>query len=128
MHYERAHTYGLRDQDKQRSLNYDRIKDNAKALHEYAQTKIRLAASLSRRDLATKRRMTRDGIELLRRAIQLSDDSIRNAWCYYDLARALDWLKAPASDVLQAYQQAIELQPHEERFQAALQAWRRGKH
>ncbi len=115
----------LRDAHSVFASNYDTIKDNPKAIHEYAQTKLRLSTSLSPRDVATKRRMTRDAVELLRRAIQLSDDNIRNAWCYYDLARALAWLRSPDSEVLQAYRKAMELQPNEERFRESYEAWRR---
>lgn len=105
--------------------NYDVIKDNAKAIHEYAQTKIRLSISLSPEDSATKRRLTRDAVGLLRRAIQLSDDNVRNGWCYYDLARALAWLGSPDSEVLQAYDKALELQPNEPRFRELYEHWKR---
>lgn len=105
--------------------NYDYIKDNPKAIHEYAQTKVKLATSLHPRDTSTKRRLNRDAVELLRRAIQLSDDNKRNAWCYYDLARALAWLRSPDAEVAQAYTKAIELQPHEQRFRESYEAWKR---
>ena len=107
--------------------NYDLIKDNPKAVHEYAQTKQRLAASLSNKDMPTKQRLTKDAVELLRRAIQLSNDNIRNAWCYFDLAKALTWLQVPATEVTQAYDKAIELLPDEPRFQDSYQAWRQSR-
>ena len=86
--------------------NYDLIKDNPKAVHEYAQTKQRLAASLSNKDMPTKQRLTKDAVELLRRAIQLSNDNIRNAWCYFDLAKALTWLQVPATEVTTSLRQS----------------------
>jgi len=115
----------LRDAHSVFASNYDIIKDNAKAIHEYAQTKLRLSTSLPSRELTTKRRLTRDAVELLRRAIQLSDDDTRNAWCYYDLARALAWLRSPDTEVLQAYSKATELQPNESRFRESYEDWKR---
>lgn len=106
------------------STNYDLIKDNPKAVHEFAQTKLRLAASLTKKDIATKQRLNKDAVELLRRAIQLSDNHIRNAWCYFDLAKALNWLQAPDTEVMQAYGKAIELLPDEQRFRDSYQSWR----
>lgn len=106
------------------STNYDQIKDDPKAVHEYAQVKLKLADQLASKETTTKRRLTQDAVGLLRRAIQLSDDNIRNAWCYYDLARALGKLRRPDTEVSQAYAMAIELLPHEPRFQEALQSWR----
>jgi ATP-dependent DNA helicase RecG len=109
------------------STNYDLVKDDPKAVHEFAQTKLKLADQLRSKDATTKRRLTRDAVELLRRTIQLSDDSVRNGWCYYDLARALTKLKAPDTEVNQAYARAIELLPNEIRFQEAYQSWKQDR-
>lgn len=95
--------------------NYDLIKDDAKAIHEYAGVKLKIAAAV-RRDSVTRTKLTREAVELLRRAIQLSDDAIRNAWCWFDLAKSLLWLHASESEVLQAYNKAIEILPKEQRF------------
>lgn len=103
--------------------NYDMIKDSAKAVHEYAQTKLKLSMTSASRDRTTKQRLTRDAVELLRRAIQLSDDRVRNAWCYFDLAKALTWLKSPDTEVRQAYEKALELQPNEPRFRESFEDW-----
>ena len=104
--------------------NYESIKHNAKAVHEYAQTKIRLSSSLDAHEVATKQRLTRDAVELLRRALQLSPDQTRSAWCHFDLAKALNWLKFPLDDVRNAYEKAIELLPNERRFQEAYENWK----
>jgi ATP-dependent DNA helicase RecG len=115
----------LKDAHSVFASNYDLIKDNAKAVHEYAQTKSKLASTLSTRELTTKKRLTRDAIELYRRAIQLSaDDNVRMAWCYYDLAKALAWLREPETEILQAYTKAVELLPHETRFTQWHASWR----
>lgn len=109
------------------ATNYDLIKDNPKAVHEYAQTKIKLSMSLPPRDDITKKRLTRDAVELLRRAIQLSDDYMRNAWCWYNLARSLDWLRSPDTEVLHAYSKAMELLPNELRFKQTYENWKQKK-
>ncbi len=105
--------------------NYDLIKDNPKAVQEYAQTKMRLASSLrSRRELNTKKRLNQDGVELLRRAIQLSDNNVRNAWCWFDLARTLSWLRSPDTEILHAYSKAMELLPTEQKFRESYDRWK----
>ncbi|MBE2236120.1 MAG: putative DNA binding domain-containing protein [Anaerolinea sp.] len=112
------------------STNYDLIKNNPKAVHEYAQSKLGLANQKALRTMAprewaaTKKRLFQDAVELLRRAIQLADDNPRKAWCYYDLAMALDELHAPDTEVAQAFGKAIELLPYEEKFPESYQAWR----
>lgn len=107
--------------------NYDLIKDNPKAVHEYAQTKLNLARGLRKDKTATKKRLNRDAVELLRRVIQLSNDNIRNAWSWYDLARTLVWLRAPETEILQAYSKAMELLPYESRFKESYEAWKRNQ-
>ncbi len=114
------------------ATNYDLIKDNPKAVHEFAQSKLGLARRNDKdwRDIAprertaTKQRLTRDAIELLRRAIQLSDDNVRKAWCYHDLANALAESKAPATEVDQAFNTAIELLPYQPQFEQSYESWR----
>jgi ATP-dependent DNA helicase RecG len=68
-------------------------------------------------------RLNREAVELLRRAIQLSDDSIRNAWCWFDLARTLAWVHSPETEVLQAYIKAVEILPNESRFLQWYDRW-----
>jgi len=92
--------------------------DDPKIVHEFAQTKMKLAGSLWRKeDIGTKRKLNREAVELLRRAIQLSNDNIREAWCWLDLARTLNWLRAPYSEIEAAYLKALSLLPEEARFQ-----------
>ena len=103
---------------------YAYARDDPKVVQEFAQTKIALARAVRYRDLTTKKRLTRQATELLRRAIPLADDPLRRAWCWFNLAGALAWLREPASDVAHAYRQAMALQPYEERFAAAFRRWR----
>lgn len=106
--------------------NYDFIKDNPKAIHEYAQTKIKLA-QLTRNDSNTRRRLNRESAELLRRTIQLSDDNTRSAWAWFDLARVLNWLGSSETDITQAYTKAMELLPNESRFRESYSNWRKNR-
>lgn len=99
--------------------------DDPKLIHEYAQTKIRLAQSLGRTaDPEVKKRLNREAAELLRRAIQLADDPVRLAWCWFDLAKTLDWLKSARSEVEAAYMAAVALLPAEPRFRKWYQNWK----
>lgn len=111
------------------SSNYELTKDDPKALHEFAQTKIRLAANLSRQlkspNKEIRKRLNREASELLRRAIQLSHDKVRTAWCWFDLARTLIWLGSPSVEILQAYSKAIEILPDESTFVEAYDRWRK---
>ncbi len=121
----------LRDAHRIFTSNYELIKDDPKALHEFAQTKIKLAASLqSRSQLPPKKRLNQEAVELLRRAIQLSEDNVRNAWGWFDLAKTLTWLRAPETEILQAYSKAVELLPYESRFAEWFEEWkiRKAKH
>jgi ATP-dependent DNA helicase RecG len=103
--------------------NFDILREDAKAVHEYAQTKVKLA-SRERRNKSVRKRLNQEAAELLRRAIQLSGDDVRTAWCWYDLARTLNWLRAPETEVLMAYTRAMELLPDEPTFRAGYERWR----
>jgi ATP-dependent DNA helicase RecG len=97
--------------------------DDPKLVHEFAQTKIGLARR-KRADLPNKKRLFREAAELLRRAIQLADSDIRAAWCWFDLARTLDWLGAPSSEIETAFLRAISLLPEERRFRQRYDDWK----
>jgi ATP-dependent DNA helicase RecG len=106
--------------------SYDRIKDSPRALQEFAQTLTRLASQT--RHQASRKQLNRQAEELLRRAIQLSTDNARSAWCWFDLARVLPWLRAPDTEINQAYERAIALLPDEPRFKEGLQNWLATRH
>ena len=101
---------------------YSQVADDPRVVHEFAQTKLALARGTSPRD-QTKRRLNRQVAELLRRAIQLTDDPVRKAWCWHDLASTLSWLREPRADVEGAYLQAISLMPEERIFSDAYRRW-----
>ena len=98
---------------------YPRLQNDPKAVHEFAQTKMRLAASAGRRGThgrTAQRRLNREARELLRRAIELADSPVRRAWAWYDLAQVLARLKAPESEIRDACHRATEALPGETRF------------
>lgn len=102
--------------------NYDLIKDEPKAIHEYAQTKIKLASQS--REKFTRQRLNRETVELLRRCIQMSDDETRKAWCWFDLARTLIWMRATEDEIEGAFKKAMDLLPFESRFIERYGEWR----
>ena len=95
-------------------------------VQEFAQTKLAIARALRPRgrNLETKKTLNRQAVELLRRAIPLTDDPTRKAWCWLDLARTLAWLRDPKTDVEHAYLQAMALKPDEDRFRDSYREWR----
>lgn len=104
---------------------YPSIMDDPRAVHEYAQTKKLLASALYRRaDLSTKKRLNQEIVELLHRTLQLTTDPVREAWLNFDLARALEWLREPATQVEAAFLKAMALTPHEPRFKEAYERWK----
>jgi len=97
--------------------------NDPKIMHEFAQTKLRLAG-LRKTDLQTKKRLDREAAELLRRTIQLSDDPTRLAWAWIDLANALEHLNQPHSEVEAAYLKARALLPHQQEFVGWYEKWK----
>jgi ATP-dependent DNA helicase RecG len=94
--------------------------DDPKIIHEFAQTKLGLG-----QDKMIRRRMNREAAELLRRAIQLSENHMRTAWCWFDLAKTLNWLGEPRSEVEAAILLARSLLPDEHRFKTWYEQWKR---
>ena len=101
----------------------DAMQTDARALHEFAQTKIWLAQEArfgSQRSRAANRRLLIEARGLLERVVQMDASSVRLAWAWRDLARVLNWLRLPAKDVQAAFQSAIGLLPDERRFRDEL--------
>ena len=95
----------------------DAVHADPRALHEFAQTKMQLAAEAYRNGrIDSNRRFLREARPLLERVIQLDAPAARHAWAWRDLARALGWLRAPVGEVEAAYRKAIELLPDEPGF------------
>ena len=102
---------------------YSQVDNDPRVVQEFAQTKLALARATRNQDSA-KRTLNRQAAELLRRAIRLTDDPIRKAWCWFDLAGTLVWLGEPNADIENAYMQAVLLGPDEKRFRDAHERWR----
>jgi ATP-dependent DNA helicase RecG len=98
---------------------------DVRALHEFAQTKLRLAAerqnSQRPADVEVRKRLLSEAAEFLERVLQMDAPPKRHAWAYFDLGRVLGWLGRPRADVVRALEQAIQLLPGETRFQRELE-------
>ena len=106
----------------------DSIYTDSRALHEFAQTKIRLAQEARGQQRPAWREVNRrllvEARGLLERVIQMDASPTRHAWAWRDLARSLNWLRAPASEVQAAYENALRLLPDESRFAVELRQFR----
>ena len=103
----------------------DALNADPRALHEFAQTKIWLATEAHhRRQRDSNRRLLNEARTLLERVIQLDASPTRHAWAWRELARTLNWLRAPFREVEDAYRKAIEHLPAEARFVRELETIR----
>ena len=104
------------------------LQTDARALHEFAQTKMWLAGEALRERQpswqAVNRRLLLEARQLLERVLQMDAANTRLAWAWRDLARVFDWLRLPANDVQDAFDNAIRLLPAEPRFKEELQTFR----
>lgn len=97
---------------------------DAKALHEFAQVKMKLAGKARPRHHAQNNsansRLLNEAKEMLQRVVQMDAPRARHAWAWYDLGRVLRWSKASLSEIRYAFERAVECDPSEERFLKAL--------
>lgn len=104
------------------------VLNDSRALLEFAQTKIGLAQQVMRKKKPSWREVNRrllvEARELLGRVIQMDASPARHAWAWRELARTLDWLRAPRSEVESAFQKARKLLPDEPRFAEDLARFR----
>lgn len=102
----------------------DLVLQDVRALHEMAQSKLALTKPLARSrrpvDKQTRKRLLEDAVAALERVTQMDAPKLRHAWAWFDLGRALQWLKAPRQDVAQAFETACALNPGEVRFERKL--------
>ena len=106
----------------------DALQTDARALHEFAQTKMRLAQDAKikqqRAWQGVNRRLLIEARQLLERVLQMDSSVTRRAWTWRDLARVLNWLRLPANEVEAAFGNAIGLLPAEARFKEELRQYR----
>ncbi len=120
--FEKAHTL--------LSRMYNSYDTNPEYLHDYAQTKTSIAGNLARQrnpNWQTIRRLQKEAVHLLRRAIELSPDNIQLAWIWFHLARTLNWLRRPGREVQEAYENAIEILPFENTITESFGQWKKFK-
>ena len=103
----------------------DAVHTDPRALLEFAQTKLWLSGeAMRKRERASNRRFLTEARTLLERLIQLDTAPTRRAWAWRELARTLNWQRAPAHEIEDAYRKAIELRPDEPRFVQELERLR----
>lgn len=104
------------------------VLNDARALHEFAQIKMRLATDAYRRRgpswTEVNRRLLSEARDQLERVILMDAPPTRHAWAWRDLALVRARLQAPRSDVIAAYERASELLPDESRFARELESFR----
>lgn len=99
---------------------------DARWLHEFAQSKMRLAEEIYRRpgrshaDDQARKRLLRDAHDMLKRVTQLDAPASRHAWAWFNLGETLRRLRAPRQQIVAALEQAVQLDPHEGRFKRKL--------
>jgi len=95
-----------------------------RALHEFAQCKVNLAARVraDRRKPAqeARRALLREAAEMLGRVLQMNTPAQRRAWAWFNLGGVRRDLGAPLTEVRQAFAEAVALAPDELRFSEAL--------
>ncbi|MBF0422951.1 MAG: tetratricopeptide repeat protein [Magnetococcales bacterium] len=100
------------------------VMQDVKALHEFAQVKIKLAEKARKKAHRNNRlaynRLLDEARELLQRVVQMEAPRTRHAWAWFDLGRVLKWRRSPIHDIRHAFKQAIQFEPNEPRFKEAL--------
>lgn len=106
----------------------DAIQGDARALHEFAQTKMRLAQEARHNRegswQSVNRRLLLEARNLLERVVRMDAPATRHAWAWRDLARVLNWLRQPTDEVEAAFAKAMALLPSETRFNRELAQFR----
>lgn len=102
------------------------VLNDVRALHEFAQCKIKLTADLVRpphnpqkRD--ARFRLLKEAEELLERVVQLDAPPTRHAWAWYNLGQVRKWLRKPASEVDSALVKAADANPGDPALERALE-------
>ena len=99
---------------------------DARALLEFAQTKLWLAREAHRkRQRAANKRLLTEARALLERVVQMEASPVRHGWAWRELARTLNWLRTPIAEVEAAYRMAISHMPEEARFVRELERIRK---
>ena len=110
----------------------DAVQTDSRALHEFAQTKMWLAQEARGKQRRgwreVDRRLLVEARGLLERVTGMDASPARHAWAWRDLARTLNWQRAPAGEVEAAFGNATRLLPNEPRFAEELEQFRERQH
>ena len=102
----------------------DAVTRDVKALHEFAQVKMKLAEKARPKppstDWRANKRLLAEAKDMLIRIVQMDAPRTRHAWAWFDLGNVLKWLRAPQSEIRHAFEQAVLCAPEEPRFNEAL--------
>lgn len=71
---------------------------------------------------AANRRLLVEARGMLQRVVQMDAPRARLAWAWYDLGRVLRSSSASWAEIRHAFERAVELEPGNDRFVAALNA------
>lgn len=102
----------------------DRLREDVKALHEFAQVKMKLAQKArpgrgNGRSTAFHR-LTEEARQMLLRVVQMEAPPLRHGWAWFDLGRLLQWRQAPIAEIRAAFERAVSCVPDEPRFREHL--------
>jgi ATP-dependent DNA helicase RecG len=101
----------------QKAEGSDAMLSDPKALHEFAQCKIKLSReahkSATKRGKEVNRKLLLEASELLQRVLQMDAHPKRHAHAWLDMAKVLFFLKEPRDEINNALKKAAELAPQD---------------
>jgi ATP-dependent DNA helicase RecG len=101
------------------------VMHDVKALHEFAQVKMKLAEKAKPRghqgNWTAYNRLLDEAREMLQRVVQMDAPRTRHAWAWFDLGNVLKWRRVPQQDIRHAFEQAVQYEPNEPRFREAIE-------
>jgi ATP-dependent DNA helicase RecG len=115
--------------------SYPDFMDNPYIVYDFADTKLMLAQEWKfhkgkfkgkhsyKLDYDTRVLLKKEAVELLRRGLQLLTECKQKGWCWFQLAKSLNFLKEPANEIKEAYLKAIQLCPEEIKFKRTYNKW-----
>ncbi|MCY4313723.1 MAG: putative DNA binding domain-containing protein [Gammaproteobacteria bacterium] len=119
--FSRAHDYFEKAEE--------RVLENSRALHEFAQVKMELAKEVWQRKphlwKQANRKLLQEARGQLERVIQMEAASVRLAWAWRDLARVMTWLNLPVKDIENAWKNAVNLLPTEKQIRCEYEKYKR---
>lgn len=108
----------------------DAVTQDARAAHEFAQTKMDLTRPFvkdhfkrnprSNAETHARLRLLTEAESLLERVVQMDSSPTRLGWAWFDLARVRRWLKKPKNEEVAALRQASDCCPDETRIKQDL--------